>query len=282
MRLGAAQEAGNREGWTALHRAAYNGRTTTAEVLLQNSASTNCLTAQGDTPLHLACRNNHLPLVHLLLEWKARPRLCNASGDLPYDVCVGAGAKSLLLEADPCAAEKPAARRIVSSAAPAAPAAAEQAADRLQLFAEASKASVVSGRHHGPSTATARTTSSQMPGTGLIMSHRVTVSTSAPRNTAMDLPEAAGGSKVSVAPTEVSAIKSAMSALESYVAASQQPAGQLRGTDSTASALWDATTEAGTSRPGTARTTLSQRTIRVSGAVRIDANGFPSEIVDQS
>lgn len=54
MDRGSAVDAGNKGGWTALHRAALTGRVPACRLLLRRGAGLNSITKDGRTALHLA------------------------------------------------------------------------------------------------------------------------------------------------------------------------------------------------------------------------------------
>ncbi|XP_073821842.1 ankyrin repeat domain-containing protein 49 [Musca autumnalis] len=56
------------DGYTPLHRAAYNNFTDIAKLLLQYNANPNAKTKLGWTPLHSACKWSHAESVALLLQ----------------------------------------------------------------------------------------------------------------------------------------------------------------------------------------------------------------------
>ena len=121
------------DGYTALHRASYNGHVSTAEFLLQCGANVMNKTKLGWTPLHSACRWNKVEVASLLLQNGADinagtdgdhtplhlaatnehakntlelllrhrdidPELKNCNGDTGYDLAVRHGPLSYLFE----------------------------------------------------------------------------------------------------------------------------------------------------------------------------------------
>lgn len=82
---GAAIDASNKAGWTALHRAVYSGRTAAVRLLVSRGASVLALTMDGCTPLHLAARSNMLAAAEELLGAGARIDMTNAGAH----VCLG-------------------------------------------------------------------------------------------------------------------------------------------------------------------------------------------------
>lgn len=54
MDRGSAADAPNKQGWTALHRAAYTGYAAACRLMLRRGAGLNAVTREGRTALHLA------------------------------------------------------------------------------------------------------------------------------------------------------------------------------------------------------------------------------------
>ncbi|KAH8255578.1 hypothetical protein KR038_006528 [Drosophila bunnanda] len=63
--------ARDNDGYTPLHRAAYNNFVDMAKLLLQYRANPNARTELGWTPLHSACKWNNADCAHLLLQFGA-------------------------------------------------------------------------------------------------------------------------------------------------------------------------------------------------------------------
>jgi len=63
--------AKDNDGYTPLHRAAYNNFVDMAKLLLQYRADPNARTELGWTPLHSACKWNNADCAHLLLQFGA-------------------------------------------------------------------------------------------------------------------------------------------------------------------------------------------------------------------
>lgn len=63
--------AKDNDGYTPLHRAAYNNFVDMAKLLLQYNANPNARTELGWTPLHSACKWNNADCAHLLLQFGA-------------------------------------------------------------------------------------------------------------------------------------------------------------------------------------------------------------------
>ena len=68
---GAAVDAPNGDGWTALIHCAVNGHEAVAETLLEAGANVNHTAGNGSTPLIFACINSRPALVRLLLRFGA-------------------------------------------------------------------------------------------------------------------------------------------------------------------------------------------------------------------
>ncbi len=73
LERGADPNLRSKGGQTALHRAAYFGRTATVRVLLAGGAEVDARDLGGKTPLAFACGSGHEPIVDLLLEAGADP-----------------------------------------------------------------------------------------------------------------------------------------------------------------------------------------------------------------
>jgi ankyrin repeat protein len=95
---GGQVDAPNREGWTALHRAACNGAVGTARLLIHRGASLHGLTNNHATPLHLAAQYNQLTVMNLLLELGSRIDMRDKAGRTAADLCIGDGARALIQE----------------------------------------------------------------------------------------------------------------------------------------------------------------------------------------
>ncbi len=70
----------DKEGWTALHQAAFNGHIKIAKYLIQKYADVNAKEVDGWTPLMLASVNGHTKLVKLLIEKGADVNAINVDG----------------------------------------------------------------------------------------------------------------------------------------------------------------------------------------------------------
>jgi ankyrin repeat protein len=68
---------------TPLHLAAYYGRHSSAQLLLQLGADPNSRDANGMTPLHIAVLRKHHPIIELLINKKADPFIVDKSGNPP-------------------------------------------------------------------------------------------------------------------------------------------------------------------------------------------------------
>eukprot|EP01036_Dinobryon_divergens_P031034 gene31034-40371_t len=83
-------------GWTALHRAAYNGHMTTVSLLLQQGADIQAKTNEGWTVLHEAAVNGHTAIVALILEQGADIGSMNNNGKRAVDLAKKEETKNLL------------------------------------------------------------------------------------------------------------------------------------------------------------------------------------------
>jgi ankyrin repeat protein/predicted Ser/Thr protein kinase len=79
----ASLEAKDSRGRTALHRAAAEGRTNVAGLLLNSGALANPKTLDGATPLAYAVEFGKMPVVQLLIAHNAQVDLADASGTTP-------------------------------------------------------------------------------------------------------------------------------------------------------------------------------------------------------
>src|SRR5581483_371282 len=68
-----AINATNEDGWTALHTAAFSGKTKPAKVLLEHGASPDLTDPDGERPLSLAAANGYAEIIRMLLAAGAKP-----------------------------------------------------------------------------------------------------------------------------------------------------------------------------------------------------------------
>jgi ankyrin repeat protein len=73
-------------GTTALHHAAYGGRTKTVELLLARGAFVDSATSHGETPLHAAIRGGYMDIVRLLVEAGANLGATVDGGNTPLNL----------------------------------------------------------------------------------------------------------------------------------------------------------------------------------------------------
>jgi len=98
-------------GWTPLHDAAREGRSSIVQLLLASGADSSIQDIGGETPLHLAAFHQHMRVVELLLENRADQGVKNNWGNTALHVaCMRRNLEvvSLLLEkgSDPCVKNK--------------------------------------------------------------------------------------------------------------------------------------------------------------------------------
>ena len=86
---GAAVDARDPDGQTALHRAASRGLLPAVDLLLRRRAAVNAADAAGITPLHLAVREGHAEVAARLLEAGANVRVAAKDGSTALDAAGG-------------------------------------------------------------------------------------------------------------------------------------------------------------------------------------------------
>lgn len=86
-----AVHATDREGWTALHWAAWSGMPLTVEALLKAGSPIDRAENNGFTPLMLAAMRGNVTTVNELLEMGANPSLRNKAGKTALDLAVADG-----------------------------------------------------------------------------------------------------------------------------------------------------------------------------------------------
>ena len=86
---GAAVDARDPQGQTALHRAASRGQLPAVDLLVQRRAAINAVDTAGTTPLHLAAKEGHARVAARLLEAGANVRLAAKNGATALDVAAG-------------------------------------------------------------------------------------------------------------------------------------------------------------------------------------------------
>lgn len=88
--------AKNKDGWTPLHSAAYQGQTEAVEFLVSAGANVNAVCNDGDTPLHYAAAQGEEGVINVLAKAKAKLELQDNDGETPLDVAKGKKVKTLL------------------------------------------------------------------------------------------------------------------------------------------------------------------------------------------
>ncbi|KAH8283571.1 hypothetical protein KR018_006808 [Drosophila ironensis] len=78
--------ARDNDGYTPLHRAAYNNFQDLVKLLLQYHADPNARTNLGWTPLHSACKWNNADCAHLLLQFGADPNAESEGQQTPLHI----------------------------------------------------------------------------------------------------------------------------------------------------------------------------------------------------
>lgn len=72
-------------GWAPLSYAAFNGHTAIVEYLLKRGAEIDATTENGSTALFFAARYGHVDVIKLLLKNQANPTIANENGDTAVD-----------------------------------------------------------------------------------------------------------------------------------------------------------------------------------------------------
>ncbi len=75
----------NMFGWAPLAYAAFNGHAPVVELLLKRGADVNAMTENGSTALLFAARYGHVDIVDVLLKHGADPKIANQNGEEPID-----------------------------------------------------------------------------------------------------------------------------------------------------------------------------------------------------
>jgi len=93
-----------KSGWTALHKAASDGRRTTdVEKLLANGAEVNSMDKEGRTPLHHVAFLGHIETAKVLIDHGANVNAMDDEGETPLHLAAEGGWPEiikLLLDAD--------------------------------------------------------------------------------------------------------------------------------------------------------------------------------------
>lgn len=92
LKEGAAVNASQPDGVTALHWAAVANDLQMADLLISSGAQVNAADSYGVTPLSLACTNRSTPFVEKLLKAGASPNAAQTSGETVLMTCAYAGA----------------------------------------------------------------------------------------------------------------------------------------------------------------------------------------------
>lgn len=87
----------NKRGWTALHRASYNGRKAAVHLLMKGGATSDAVNVDGNTPLHLAAYMNQLGAMEKLCELGCKIDGRNKAGKSAYDLCITDAGREILV-----------------------------------------------------------------------------------------------------------------------------------------------------------------------------------------
>ncbi|CAG2249794.1 unnamed protein product [Mytilus edulis] len=79
----------NNDGSTALHKAAWSGQTEIVRLLIDHGININLQNEEGDTALHIASRQSKRQTVKCLLDKECDPHILNKKGEKPIDVVSG-------------------------------------------------------------------------------------------------------------------------------------------------------------------------------------------------
>lgn len=97
VEAGADLKVLNKEGWNALHRAAFTGHHEALDYLLSCNAPIDAQTQHGDTALHLAAKQNFLNAVDVLVtKWGAQIKIRNEEGKLAEEVTNNESVKAII------------------------------------------------------------------------------------------------------------------------------------------------------------------------------------------
>mmetsp|Transcript_11468 Transcript_11468/g.13598 ORF Transcript_11468/g.13598 Transcript_11468/m.13598 type:complete len:164 (-) Transcript_11468:74-565(-) len=88
----------NKDGWTPLHAAAYNGELQIMEALLKAGAKVNDKDHDGDTPVHYASAQGNIDCIRLLARKKCDLEAVDNDGESPVDVAQGGKVKQVIRE----------------------------------------------------------------------------------------------------------------------------------------------------------------------------------------
>ncbi|KAI0217868.1 hypothetical protein LSAT2_030329 [Lamellibrachia satsuma] len=91
-------DAVDEDGYSPLHRAAYNGYTEAAQILLENGANVEAKTNDGWHPLHSACNWDQVEVAAVLLGNGASVNAQTQGGQTPLHLAARNGASRPLLE----------------------------------------------------------------------------------------------------------------------------------------------------------------------------------------
>ena len=86
IELGANLDWQDEDGWTALHRCAYNNNSDIAKMLIDAGADVNIQDEEGWTALHYCAYYTHPGIARMLVDAGADKTISNNEGKLPYEL----------------------------------------------------------------------------------------------------------------------------------------------------------------------------------------------------
>jgi ankyrin repeat protein/tetratricopeptide (TPR) repeat protein len=88
--------ATDRQGWTALHFASFDGHDTTVKLLIEKRATVNAKAKDGCTPLHISCMSGHRTTAEILINGDAEIEARDKDQKTPLYYACQSGASSIV------------------------------------------------------------------------------------------------------------------------------------------------------------------------------------------